>query len=100
MTRPTDTSHIEPGLLAKLAAIQPPPPPPPTIGRIVHYYPQSYGLGIPLGEPQPAIITRLHTAAVAGAVALEVFGFPEKVIHRGVPFSPTPRPGFWSWPPR
>jgi hypothetical protein len=83
-----------------LEAIQPPPPPVATVGRIVHFYPQSYVLGAPLGQPQAAIVTFVHNIAIPGSVAIEVFGHDEKVRHRGVPFSPTPKPGHWSWPPR
>jgi hypothetical protein len=70
------------------------------VGRMVHYYRQA-PVRLPLREqsPQPAVITEIHDQ-VNGFVGLEVFGQPEKVLHRSVPFHPSPRPGCWTWMPR
>jgi hypothetical protein len=84
----------------RLDSIQAPPPPPPTVGRIVHFYPMVIRMDDKLPDPQAAIVTYVHNVANVNAVALEVFGYPEKVIHRGVPYSPKPKAGCWSWPPR
>jgi hypothetical protein len=68
------------------------------VGRIVLYYRQFHAL-VPTREkaPQAAIITEVHGE---GFVGLEVFGMPEKVLHRGVPFHPSPRSGCWTWLPK
>lgn len=76
----------------------------PSIGRIVHYH--SYGT--PGGEYQPepraAIITTVPedgTAAHAvGAVGLAVLNPTGLHFNVDVPYSSTPEPGHWSWPPR
>lgn len=68
------------------------------VGRIVLYYRQFHAL-VPEREraPQAAVITEVHGG---GFVALEVFGQPEKVLHRTVPYHPSPRAGCWTWMPR
>ena len=69
----------------------------PSIGRIVHY--QSYGT--PAGEylpaPRAAIITILNDDGTAGLAVLNPTG---TFFNLRVPFSPEPKPGHWSWPPR
>lgn len=68
------------------------------IGRIVLYYRQ-FNMLVPIRErtAQAAVITEVHGD---GFVAIEVFGMPEKVLHRGVPFHPSPRSGCWTWLPK
>lgn len=68
----------------------------PTIGRIVHY--QSYGTpgGEFLPEPRAAIIT-----AVSGeTVSLCILNPTGMFFNENLPYSSTPKPGHWSWPPR
>jgi hypothetical protein len=69
----------------------------PTIGRVVHY--QSYGT--PGGEFQslqhPAIVTEVHSDGVVGLFVINPTG---QYFTREVPFSETPKPGHWSWPPK
>lgn len=69
----------------------------PTIGRIVHY--QSYGTpgGEYLPEPRAAIVTEVDGDGVVGLAVLNPTGM---FFNRGVPYSETPKPGHWSWPPR
>lgn len=70
-----------------------------SVGRIVHYCRQFSGLVPPLErEAQAAIITRVHDTT--GFIELEVFGMPEKTVHRTVPFSPVLSSGCWTWPPK
>lgn len=70
--------------------------PKPTVGRIVHFWHR-------LDEPWAAIVTRVVTDT---EVHLAIFwpGVQDNsdlplydVAH---PFSETPEPGHWSWPPR
>jgi hypothetical protein len=78
----------------------------PTVGRIVHY--QAYGT--PGGEfpsvPRAAIITEVGHDGIAenfeatGEVGLCVMNPTGLFLNRGVPYSETPRPGCWNWPPR
>lgn len=71
----------------------------PGVGDVVHWYPIPYLIGAPLPEPTAAIITRVHEDP--HFVAIECFGVGDKPArHRGVPFSPTPRAGHWTWRPR
>lgn len=84
----------------RLDKIVPPAQPLPAVARLVHWYPPAFAPGAPLPEPTAAIITRVHGGPHPGFVSLEGFGHDERVRHRGVPFSPTPRAGHWSWPPR
>lgn len=78
----------------------------PTIGRTVHYH--SYGT--PGGEYKPAPRAALTTTdpnvvwssdkgwhLVIGLCVLNPTGM---FFNLDVPFSPTPKPGHWSWPPR
>ena len=91
---PVPTTAAE--LKAQLDKITPPPPPLPTVGRMVHYHPLALRWDGELKAPLAAVITAIHP----NAVALEVFGGDERQVHRGVPFSATPKAGCWSWPPR
>lgn len=70
----------------------------PTVGRIVHYHTD------PTSLPLAALIAGTF---LDGTVILVVFtgrptrrGRAETELHRGVPFSETPKGGCWSWPPR
>ena len=72
----------------------------PTVGRIVHYYHQQ---GDTMRGPLAAIVT----SADGDVVGLRVFDSPAfrrmslEVRHaEAVPFSPTPKAGCWTWPPR
>lgn len=86
----------------------------PSVGRIVHY--QSYGTpnGEYLPEPRAAIITEVKpgTAVVRqegrnsapefsfeSVVSLAVINPTGMLFNENVPFSETPRPGHWNWPP-
>lgn len=81
----------------------------PTVGRIVHY--QAYGT--PGGEyasvPRAAIVTEVAgprdpEEAQNGEgyphVGLCVLNPTGQFFNRSVPYSETPRPGHWNWPPR
>jgi hypothetical protein len=78
----------------------------PSIGRIVHY--QAYGT--PGGEypsvPRAAVITEVFKPGPSEAaeptmvVGLCVLNPAGVYFNRCVPFSETPKPGCWSWPPR
>lgn len=77
----------------------------PSVGRTVHY--QSYGTpnGEYLPEPRAAIITEVdavnESQNVSGQdVGLAVFNPTGLFFNRHVPFSETPKPGHWNWPPR
>jgi hypothetical protein len=71
----------------------------PTIGRIVHYH--SYGT--PGGEykplPRAAVVTEISDTDET-KVGLCVFNPTGLFFNREVPFSETPKPGHWNWPPR
>ena len=71
----------------------------PTVGRIVHY--QSFGTpgGEYLPEPRAAIITTV-TSAGGHKVGLAVLNPSGLFFNDAVPFSETPKPGHWNWPPR
>lgn len=65
----------------------------PTVGRIVHYQ------GFTQTEPLAAIITAVYEAT--DRVSLTVFLPVGAAQPRpSVPFSETPEPGHWNWPPR
>lgn len=68
----------------------------PTIGRIVHY--QSYGTpgGEYTQEARAAIVTEVHEDNWVGLCVLNPTG---QFFHRSVPFSETPKSGYWNWPP-
>jgi hypothetical protein len=76
-----------------------PDPAKPSIGRIVHY--QSYGS--PGGEhqslPRAAVITEVLSEDT-NTVSLCVLNPTGQYFDRGVPYSETPKPGHWNWPPR
>lgn len=74
----------------------------PSIGRIVHYH--SYGT--PGGEyssvARAALVTEVGLPGPSGdyALSLAVFNPTGLFFPQGVPFSPEPKPGHWSWPKR
>lgn len=65
----------------------------PTVGRIVHYHNEVNP------NPLAAIVTYVFKNPADGMCGLHVFG-TEESDRNGVPFSETPKPGHWSWPPR
>lgn len=75
----------------------------PTVGRSVHY--QAYGT--PGGEypsvPRAATITQVVPSGVEGGVptvGLAIFNPTGMFFNPDVPYSETPKPGHWNWPPR
>lgn len=74
----------------------------PTVGRIVHYH--SYGTpgGEYLPEARAAIITEVVTNSDSypDRTALAVINPTGLFFREDVPYSPTPKPGHWTWPPR
>ncbi len=70
----------------------------PTVGRTVHFYPVDRNPNpASIGEPYAAIITSVHGLSCSLFV-MPPFGDAGAV--NVVPFSPTPEPGCWCWPPR
>ena len=68
----------------------------PTVGRIVHFH---FDKGQGEEPPIAAIITVVEDGSTA--VRLSLFNGEGSVIPRhSVPFSETPKPGHWNWPPR
>lgn len=69
----------------------------PSIGRIVHY--QRYGTpgGEHKSEPSAAIITSINDEATQRC-QLFVMN-PNGVYFNDTPYSETPKPGHWNWPP-
>lgn len=69
----------------------------PTVGRIVHYQPDSGD------KPWAAIVTEVCEGNNVGLMVCSPFnslnGWPTH-LEEGFPFSETPKPGHWSWPPR
>lgn len=69
----------------------------PTVGRTVHY--QAYGT--PGGEypsvPRAAIVTQVLDGDKVGLAIMNPTGM---FFNPEIPYSETPKPGFWSWPPR
>lgn len=77
----------------------------PSVGRIVHY--QSFGTpgGEYLPEPRAAVITTVKGIIAAGGgwggnVGLAILNPTGLFFNDSVPFSETPKPGHWNWPPR
>ena len=75
----------------------------PSVGRIVHY--TSYGTpnGEYVSEPRAAIITAVHgddDFKHIKIVSLCVLNPTGMFFNTGVPYSPEPKPGYWSWPKR
>ena len=70
----------------------------PSVGRIVHY--QKYGTagGEHKSEPSPAVITKILDEE-SGRCQLFVMN-PNGLYFNTTPYSETPKPGHWSWPPR
>lgn len=79
----------------------------PSVGRIVHY--QAYGT--PGGEykslPRAAVVTEVVevpsetvTGLTRTRVALCILNPTGQFFNTDVPYSETPRPGHWNWPPR
>lgn len=68
----------------------------PTLGRIVYYYSQgSADTGHRL-EVHPAMVTDVD-GTVASLAVIHPTGM---FFDADVPYSPTPSPGCWSWPPQ
>lgn len=74
------------------------PPAAATVGRIVHYYEETWVEGEDLRGPFAAMVTDL---TARGEPVLEVFR-PDgnRSILRGISYSETPAAGCWTWPPR
>lgn len=75
----------------------------PSIGRIVHY--QAYGSpnGEHKSEPRAAVITQVlttETGAITTEVGLAILNPTGMFFNPIVPYSETPKPGHWNWPPR
>jgi hypothetical protein len=86
----------------------------PSIGRIVHYQ----AFGTPKGEypsvPRAAVITQVweqtalvggdddesEEATLTGEVGLAILNPTGMFFQPKVPYSETPKPGHWNWPPR
>lgn len=69
----------------------------PTVGRIVHFY----GDGELDLDPYAGIITRVRTVDDGWDICDIVTFGPQSMYHQQeVEFSPTPKAGCWSWPPR
>lgn len=70
----------------------------PSVGRVVHY--QSFGTpgGEYLPAPRAAIVTQVNDDA--GSVGLCILNPTGQFFNVAVPYSPEPKPGCWSWPPR
>jgi hypothetical protein len=70
----------------------------PTVGRMVHYYWQS-----PNGTPEAAIVVKVFRGDnLLQEVNLKVIspdGYDD-AFRQAIPFSPEPKAGHWSWPPR
>jgi hypothetical protein len=81
----------------------------PSVGRVVHY--QSHGSpnGQHKSEPRAAIITSVREdigkegsagPGRDGFVDLCVLNPSGMYFDRATPYSETPQPGHWNWPPR
>lgn len=82
----------------------------PSVGRIVHY--QSYGSpgGEYKPEPRAAVVTEvdennLPIVLEDGSITFRPIGLcvlnpTGMFFNRNVPYSATPKPGHWNWPPR
>lgn len=76
----------------------------PSVGRTVHY--QSHGSpnGQHKSEARAAIVTAVHPVFSdernLHAVSLCVLNPTGMYFDQDVPFSETPKPGCWNWPPR
>lgn len=94
--------------MSKRKPVPPPPapaPPPapttaplPTVGRIVHYYPTVREPEDSFGLPQAAIVTLVFAPDTVKLQLFRPFGEATRV-QTNVPYSATPTPGHWSWPP-
>ncbi len=69
----------------------------PSIGRMVHYQSLGSADGTFLPEPRAAIVTAVGGD---GMVSLAVMNPNGLYFNTAVPFSESPEPGHWSWPPR
>lgn len=75
----------------------------PSVGRIVHY--QSFGTpgGEYVSAPRAAIVTIVHDAGTkcfVDDVGLCILNPTGQFFNEHVPYSDTPKPGHWNWPPR
>ena len=68
----------------------------PSIGRIVHY--QKYGTpgGEHKAEPSPAVITKILEGDKCALFVMN----PNGCYFNETPYSETPKPGHWNWPPK
>lgn len=95
----------------------------PSVGRIVHYESRGSADGHFRSEPRAAIITEVFWGDAAYendwqgieqperpsdgqadeyiyGVSLAVLNPTGMFFNENVPYSPEPKPGHWSWPPR
>lgn len=81
----------------------PAPAPRPTVGRTVHYQAHGSADGTYPSVARAAIVTetrRENAFLDETTVGLCVLNPTGMFFNRDVPFSETPQPGCWSWPPR
>lgn len=80
----------------------------PAVGRIVHYQARGSADGVFKPEPRAAIITAIGGMSRQDGgpdgwqltVSLAVLNPTGLFFDEKVMYSPTPKPGSWSWPPR
>lgn len=74
----------------------------PTVARTVHYTSRGSADGRFPSVARAAIITEVLQSIdpEAPAVSLAVLNPTGLFFDREVPYSPEPKPGHWSWPPR
>jgi hypothetical protein len=82
----------------------------PTVGTVVHYWPRPSFWRSPsfwrrriLSRPvEPEILPAIVVKVFGSAKLVAVYVFDPRGIFLDapIPFSATPKPGHWSWPPR